>query len=275
MLGVQVDARSGTVEIRDEPIYRGVHPQLTQVGGNGVHSSLPYGAEVDQPNLVPYFAMPENYHGNQLKSYGGYLRYNVLHTNRGIQTPGPGVILTGNGYTLLHIPRFSPLPSTSHNMSVRFFEGEWVRRSNNGPENLATREEIMMALANIENILIKLQYNEGILNTTLSSIEMDSAATPNSNLGAASYVEECSCPVGYSGYSCEVIEHRVLSVYGELKFRVIYRDVQVVIRYINQVLGWVNVTRKQAPVRLELILKAENVTFVRVHLHRLPISKKF
>lgn len=89
-----VNQQTGSVEIRDEPIYRGVNPQLTQVGRNGLHSSLPYGTEVDQPNLLPYFAMPENYHGNQLKSYGGYLRYNVLHTNRGHQTPGPDIILT-------------------------------------------------------------------------------------------------------------------------------------------------------------------------------------
>ena len=64
----------------------------------------------------------------------------------------------------------------------------------------------MMALANIDNILVKLQYNEGPLNTTISNIEMDSAAVPNSGLGPASYVEECECPVGYTGTSCEVCE---------------------------------------------------------------------
>lgn len=69
---------------------------------------------------------------------------------------------------------------------------------------MATREEIMMTLADVNNILIKLQYNDGHLNTTISNIEMDSAATPNVGLGSASYVEECVCPVGYTGYSCEV-----------------------------------------------------------------------
>lgn len=90
-------------------------------------------------------------------------------------------------------------------MAVRFFEGEWVIKSDNVPERIATREEIMMSLANIDNLLIKLQYNEGPLNTTLSNIVMESAAIPDNNLGAASYVEECTCPVGYSGLSCEVI----------------------------------------------------------------------
>lgn len=83
-----------------------------------------------------------------------------------------------------------------------------MKRSETAPETPATREEIMMALASIDNILIKLQYVDGHLDTTLSSIEMDSAATPNSGLGEAFYVEECRCPVGYSGLSCEVNENR-------------------------------------------------------------------
>lgn len=89
-------------------------------------------------------------------------------------------------------------------VQVRFFVGEWVKKSQAYPETLATREEIMMTLANIDNILIKLQYNDGPLNTTITNIEMDSAAAPDRGLGAASYVEECECPVGYSGSSCEV-----------------------------------------------------------------------
>lgn len=38
--------------------------------------------------------MPENYHGNQLKSYGGYLRYTVNHGNRAYEVPGPDVVLS-------------------------------------------------------------------------------------------------------------------------------------------------------------------------------------
>ncbi|XP_044751334.1 basement membrane-specific heparan sulfate proteoglycan core protein isoform X8 [Coccinella septempunctata] len=202
IMGVRVDPITGAVSIRDEPIYRNSAPQLTPVGLQGVNSYLP-SAEPIQPNLVPYFAMPENYHGNQLKSYGAYLRYTVNHGNRAYEVPGPDVILTGNNYVLLHQSRQAPESYRDENRAVRFFEGEWVIKSDNAPERVATREEIMMALANINNLLIKLQYNEGALNTTLSNIVMESAAVPDNNLGAASYVEECTCPVGYSGLSCE------------------------------------------------------------------------
>lgn len=93
-MGVRIDPSTGVVDIRDEPIFRGVIPQLTSLGPNGVFSSAPDYAELSQPNVIPYFAMPENYHGNQLKSYGGYLRYTIRHSNRGYPTPGPNVIIS-------------------------------------------------------------------------------------------------------------------------------------------------------------------------------------
>lgn len=88
-------------------------------------------------------------------------------------------------------------------MAVRLFAGEWVKRSETEPETPATREEIMMTLASVDNILIRLQYVDSHLDTSLSNIEMDSAAAPNSGLGPATFVEECRCPVGYTGLSCE------------------------------------------------------------------------
>ncbi|XP_057651520.1 basement membrane-specific heparan sulfate proteoglycan core protein-like isoform X5 [Diorhabda carinulata] len=201
-VGARVDP-SGSVDIRDEPIYTAGEPQLSPYGPQGVLATVPEGSQLNQLNVIPYFAMPENYRGNQLKSYGGYLTYWIRHSNRGTPLQGPNVIITGNGYTLLHVSTHSPAPNSDERMRVRFFEGEWVERSPNSREKIATREEIMMALENVENILIKLQYNEGTLNTTLNNVEMDSAGLSNVGLGPANYVEECSCPVGYSGTSCE------------------------------------------------------------------------
>lgn len=45
-------------------------------------------------DIYPYFAMPENYLGNQLKSYGGYLKYNVKFNGYGRPNDGPDVILS-------------------------------------------------------------------------------------------------------------------------------------------------------------------------------------
>lgn len=83
------------MDIRDEPIYRGAQPRLVPIGRNGVHAQLsaPRG-ELAQPNVIPYFALPENYHGNQLKSYGGYLRYTIRYEGLGRPITSPDVILT-------------------------------------------------------------------------------------------------------------------------------------------------------------------------------------
>ncbi|XP_072390118.1 basement membrane-specific heparan sulfate proteoglycan core protein isoform X27 [Diabrotica undecimpunctata] len=202
MLGARVDP-SGSVDFRDEPIYTGAEPSLTPLGPQGVLATVPSDSRLSQLNVIPYFTLPENYNGNQLKSYGGYLNYWIRHSNRGTPLQGPNIIISGNGYTLLHSSSHSPAPNTDENIRVRFFEGEWVERSPGSREKVATREEIMMVLENVDKILIKLQYNEGTLNTSITNVEMDSAGISNVGLGPASYVEECSCPVGYSGTSCE------------------------------------------------------------------------
>lgn len=118
LLGVRVDPITGEVEIRDEPIYQNAQPQLTPRGRNGVHAELSSYAELTQNNLVPYFAMPENYHGNQLKSYGGYLKFTVQHHNRGYATRGPTVIITVQDF----YSRFYSIII----ISVFIFAGQWL-----------------------------------------------------------------------------------------------------------------------------------------------------
>lgn len=62
----------------------------------------------------------------------------------------------------------------------------------------------MMTLAGVENVLIKLQYIDQVQREVeLLHIIMDSSATRDQGLGSASLVEECRCPIGYTGLSCE------------------------------------------------------------------------
>lgn len=85
-------------------------------------------------------------------------------------------------------------------VGVAFSPGPW--RHVEG--RIATREEIMMALANVEKLLIKLQYLDTVQREVeLLNIVMDSAAIRDLGLGSASLVEECRCPIGYTGLSCE------------------------------------------------------------------------
>lgn len=81
-------------------------------------------------------------------------------------------------------------------VTVSFVPGQW-KNSDGRP---ASREEIMMTLANVQNVLIRLQYIDSVQREVeLLNIAMESAETIDTGLGSASLVEECSCPSGYSG----------------------------------------------------------------------------
>lgn len=91
-----------------------------------------------------------------------------------------------------------------NSVEVQFAPGQWYSVSG----RQASREEIMMTLANVQNLLIKLQYIDQVQREVeILNIVMDSAANTDLGLGSASLVEECRCPNGYSGLSCENCAH--------------------------------------------------------------------
>ncbi|XP_053672067.1 basement membrane-specific heparan sulfate proteoglycan core protein [Anopheles nili] len=168
-----------------------------------------HGVQLRLTNLVPgrrvpYYSLPEEYKGNQLKSYGGSIRYDVEYDGSGRPINAPDVILKGNGMTLFHWHKGSFRPDIKNHVSVSLLPNNWVQTD----RSPASREDIMMALANIDSILIRMQYVDGIeRNIELVNIMMDSAAQDDRGLGSASLVEQCRCPPGYRGLSCESCDY--------------------------------------------------------------------
>ncbi|XP_071582302.1 basement membrane-specific heparan sulfate proteoglycan core protein isoform X3 [Temnothorax nylanderi] len=185
-------------------IHGDVSNQISQIrplGRDGVQLLESFSNDLNIYNN-PYFALPETYHGSQLKSYGGYLRYSIRHSGNGAPNNAPSVILSGNNYILIHKGE-EPTPDYDNERSVRFFYGDWYKQQGRN-EVLASREDIMMTLANVDNILIKVKYDDSPqLDVRLTNIVMDTADARNTGLGTASFVEECQCPTGYTGLSCE------------------------------------------------------------------------
>ncbi|KAG8224763.1 hypothetical protein J437_LFUL005332 [Ladona fulva] len=212
LIGVQVDPSGRATIVQNLPSLLGL-PEIRPISTNGftVYHSEPNERTILENNVIPYFSMPESYHGNLLKSYGGSLKYTVRSEGRGRYLDAPDVILSGNGYILVH-PGARIVQERNNDVTVRFFYGEWYKNgySRRGSDSgrivgeLASREEIMMTLANIDYLLIRAMYDDGnLLETTISNIKMDTADASNIGLGAATYVEECRCPAGYHGLSCE------------------------------------------------------------------------
>ncbi|XP_043797110.1 basement membrane-specific heparan sulfate proteoglycan core protein-like isoform X13 [Apis laboriosa] len=198
--------RHNIIEVKFQPnvqILNDITGQISvlrSIDRNGVQL---YQSELSSTDTeLPYFALPETYYGNQLKSYGGYLKYRVRFNGTGIANSAPSVILSGNNYRLVHRGK-QLIPNYDNEEIVRFFQGEWYKQQG-WNEIPATREDIMMTLENVDNILIKAQYdNSPYLDIRITNIVMDTADVRNTGLGSASYVEECECPSGYSGLSCE------------------------------------------------------------------------
>ncbi len=45
---------------------------------------------------------------------------------------------------------------------------------------------------------------DGSIDTTISALRVDTADSRDLGLGRAVYVEQCRCPMGYTGISCQV-----------------------------------------------------------------------
>lgn len=71
----------------------------------------------------------------------------------------------------------------------------------------ATREHLMMVLADLDDILIRASYSTEMRSSSISDISMEVAVPNYSGLAQALEVEQCRCPPGYQGLSCQVILH--------------------------------------------------------------------
>ena len=67
-----------------------------------------------------------------------------------------------------------------------------------------TRETFMKALVSVDAILIRATYYADMSTAVLRSLTMDTASPQPTSDSMATSVEECSCPDGYVGLSCEV-----------------------------------------------------------------------
>ncbi len=170
-----------------------------------------------------YLDLPSAEKGTKLTYYGGFIQYSIRVDQHWRDLPPmPDIILKGNGYILIHTSDVTPEPSTPTEIKARFWPGQWFKVFQDGDPNsrspeyddgdggikeLATREDLMITLANIEQILIRVQYHgDSKLYTSLSNIRIDTAVSPSALSPfrpQAIYVEQCQCPRGYNGLSCQ------------------------------------------------------------------------
>ena len=68
----------------------------------------------------------------------------------------------------------------------------------------ATREHLMMALADLKYVMVKATYTGDTAEVGLRDTSLDIAEPRRTGQDKAYAVEQCNCPRGYIGTSCEV-----------------------------------------------------------------------
>ena len=53
-------------------------------------------------------------------------------------------------------------------------------------------------------LIFRAQYTPYPVDVTISNVQIETAVPYESGLGIANFVEQCLCPKGYTGLSCEV-----------------------------------------------------------------------
>ncbi|XP_075629463.1 basement membrane-specific heparan sulfate proteoglycan core protein isoform X8 [Balearica regulorum gibbericeps] len=147
-----------------------------------------------------YWQLPPPYQGDKVGSYGGRLRYTLTYTpgGQGAPLPDADIQITGNDITLVAYQPDLP-PRTPQAFEIVFREQYW-QRPDGQP---ATREHLLMALADLDEILVRATYSTSTAASGIADVAMDTVVPPQPGLPLAPEVEECRCPPGYHGLSCQ------------------------------------------------------------------------
>ena len=82
-------------------------------------------------------------------------------------------------------------------------ETGWKRLDGSSSTSTVTREEFLRVLANVQTIEIRATHSYSMAYTSLSNVIMDTAVPFNTGQEQPKEVEECRCPEGHRGPSCE------------------------------------------------------------------------
>ncbi|XP_068097689.1 basement membrane-specific heparan sulfate proteoglycan core protein isoform X2 [Hyperolius riggenbachi] len=165
-------------------------------------SELTFASFSSIPQDVYYWVLPERFKGDKVTSYGGDLRFTITYEAAyGAQSldTHPHVVLQGNGIFLEHSADVRATPGFPMTITVTFRERYWHRTDGQD----ATREHLLMALADVDVLMIRASYADRMVESRISNIHMDIAVPHTTGLQQAQEVEHCTCPIGYSGPSCQ------------------------------------------------------------------------
>jgi dystroglycan 1 len=107
-------------------------------------------------NEALYWELPSFFHGDRVTAYGGGIKYKVSFSGAGSENREPDVVIRGNNVILYYYHWAGIEPDMDQQVTVNMYESNW--RQPDGNE--ATRPQLMMALSDLDTILLKISYRQ-------------------------------------------------------------------------------------------------------------------
>ena len=189
--------------------------------------------------MVYYWELPHQFLGNKITAYGGNMtvvqRFTVAGS-RAAPLSDSDVIMIGNGLgkivgwfpfglmlyfgffglfdygtnhlmnliisALHYVFDYDRSPNEMERHRIPIYEEGWtIRRGSAGRP--VTREEYLRVLSSIDTILVRASVARNIESAAISRVNMDIAVPQVTGGPPTQGAEECRCPRGYRGFSCE------------------------------------------------------------------------
>ncbi len=136
---------------------------------------------------------PSKFLGNKLSSYGQYLEVGIASAQQDIYSTFSVSLGNENVQLVANLSRIN-----NGTFSVQFHQtAGWRHFFSSTP---ASEFDLQVLLSSISSLSISVNINRDILLTRISLKAAVEASGPDHHV---SWVEECECPLGYSGLSCE------------------------------------------------------------------------
>ncbi|XP_074549755.1 laminin subunit alpha-1 [Halichoeres trimaculatus] len=160
-----------------------------------------------------YWRLPSQFEGHQLSSYGGVLSYAITfyaEDGEGLSNQEPQVMMRGGTLRklVIYTDMIAPGNSIKTQHDIMMTEHKW-KYFNSVSEKSVTRSDFLSIINNLEYVIIKASYGTRLLQSRISNISMETAVgveslmRSESDVGVARHIESCTCPLGYTGLSCQ------------------------------------------------------------------------
>ncbi|CAL1543632.1 unnamed protein product [Lymnaea stagnalis] len=182
---------------------------LIPLPNNGWLETQTYADNIDPRSYsrkedIHYWVAPPSYLGNRVSSYGGYLQYTVKYSldddvARRYHLTEPSFVL--EGFNMSISSEKERLRENVENVKkIRLHEGSWFHLDSQQP---VTRKEMMTVLYNLNRLMLRATYHTAQDTVSLKGVLLDIASPMVMDNSSLKTVEQCRCPEGYAGLSCE------------------------------------------------------------------------